>query len=306
MVGESLAAKIDRLKEKHNAVILVHNYQRAEVQDIADYIGDSLGLSIQASETKADVIVFCGVHFMAETAAILCPDKKVIMPEPKAGCPMADMIDMEGLRRLKSANPDAQVVCYVNSTAEIKAESDICCTSANAVDIVKSLTDAKDIIFIPDQYLGSYTASRVKNKNFIFWQGYCPTHAMILPEHIQAVKNKYPNAKVMVHPECLPETIDLADEVLSTGGMIRFARESEAKEYIVGTETGIIYRLEKENPEKSFYPVMRQAVCPNMKMTTLEKVFWSLQDLETEIKVNPVTAERARAAIQRMLDAGRK
>ncbi|MFC1511291.1 quinolinate synthase NadA [Candidatus Margulisiibacteriota bacterium] len=299
-MAESLVKKIAELKKRRNAVILVHNYQIGEVQDIADYTGDSLGLSIQASKTKADVIIFCGVQFMAETAAIISPDKKVIMPDPKAGCPMADMITVERLKELKAQNPKAKVVCYVNSGADIKAESDICCTSANAVKVCQSV-DGKEIIFVPDKYLGLYASTKVKDKKFILWEGYCPTHVKILPQHIKAVKEKHPRAKVMVHPECRPETIAMADEVLSTGGMLKYAQESEAKELIVGTEIGLSYRLQKDNPGKKFYPAAEQAICPNMKLTTLEKVLWSLEDLKTEIKVPKQIADKARGAIARML-----
>ena len=305
-MAESLADKINKLKRERNAIILAHNYQIGEVQDIADYVGDSLGLSIQASKTKADVIVFCGVHFMAETAAIISPNKKVIMPDVNAGCPMADMITVEGLRKLKAEHPDAKVVCYVNSSAAIKAESEICCTSANAVRVVQSLKDAKEIIFIPDQYLGHYVSTIVKDKKFIFWQGFCPTHMRILPKHIEDARKKHPNAKVMVHPECRPETIALADEVLSTGGMLKYAKESDAKEIIVGTEIGIIHRLQKENPKKKFYPAFDKATCPNMKLTNLEKVLWSLEDLKTEVKVPQAIAAKARSAIDKMLEIGRQ
>lgn len=306
MVAESLTEKIQEFKKKRNAVILVHNYQIGEVQDIADYLGDSLGLSIQASKTNADVIVFCGVQFMAETAAIISPNKKVIVPDEHAGCPMADMITVEGLKKMKAEHPQVKVVCYVNSGADIKAESDICCTSANAVKVVESLKDTKEIIFVPDKFLGNYVSTKIKDKKFILWPGFCPSHVKILPQHIVEAKGKHTGAKVMVHPECRPETIALADEVLSTSGMINFAKRSEAKEFIVGTETGIIYRLKKENPEKEFYPASDQAICPNMKLTTLEKVLWSLEDLKTEVTVPKEIADRARVAIEKMLDIGRQ
>ncbi len=299
-MAESLIEKIKKLKKERNAVILVHNYQIGEVQDVADYLGDSLGLSIEASKTKASVIVFCGVHFMAETAAIISPDKKVIMPEAKAGCPMADMINADQLRGLKAKHPKAKVVCYVNSTAEIKAESDICCTSSNAINVVKSLPD-KEIIFVPDKYLGHYVSTKVTDKKFIFWQGYCPTHMKVLPQYIEAAKKVHPDAIVMVHPECRPETIALADEVLSTGGMIKLAKQSKAKEFIIGTEVGIIHTLKKNNPEKNFYPANKGAICPNMKLTTLEKVLWSLQDMKTEVKVPQEIADKARSSIEKML-----
>ncbi|MFH1825680.1 MAG: quinolinate synthase NadA [bacterium] len=303
-MAESLVEKINKLKKKHNAVILVHNYQIGEVQDIADYTGDSLGLSIQAAKTKAEVIVFCGVNFMAETAKIISPDKKVIMPDPTAGCPMAEMITAKALKELKAQNPKAKVVCYVNSGADIKAESDICCTSANAVQIVQSIKEP-GIIFVPDKFLGHYVSTKVPEKKIILWPGYCPTHAKILPEHVQRVKDKYPEALVMVHPECRPETIALADQVLSTGGMLKFAKESKHKEFIIGTEIGIIHTLRKDNPDKMFHPVSEIAICPNMKLTTLEKVLWSLEELKTEVTVPAEIANKAKLAIERMLGIGR-
>ena len=297
--------KITKLKKERNAVILVHNYQRPEVQDVADYLGDSLGLSQQAAKTDAKVIVFCGVHFMAETAAILCPDKTVIMPEVNAGCPMADMITVEKLRALKAQHPGVPVVCYVNTTAEIKAESDICCTSANAAKVVQSLPE-KEIIFVPDKYLGMYTQSKVSDKKFIYYEGFCPTHMRILPKHIEEARAKYPGAIVIVHPECRPDVIAVADQVLSTGGMVKFVKESSAKEFIIGTETGIIYRLQKENPGKKFYAATDLAVCPNMKLTTLEKVLWALEDLKTVITVPEDIRLKAKRAIDRMLEVGRE
>ena len=299
------AEKISRLKKERDAVILVHNYQRPEVQDIADYLGDSLGLSMAASKTDATVIVFCGVHFMAETAAIICPDKTVIMPEVNAGCPMADMITVEKLLALKAEHPGIPVVCYVNTTADIKAESDICCTSANAVKVVQSLPD-KEIIFIPDKYLGIYTQSKVADKKLIFYDGYCPTHVRIVPQHIQAAKAEHPEALVIVHPECRPDVTALADAVVSTGGMVKFVKESKAKEFIIGTEIGILYRLQKENPEKKIYPATELAICPNMKLTTLEKVLWSLEDMKTIISVPEDIRLRAKRAIDRMLEIGRQ
>lgn len=303
---EFLIKKINKLKKERNAVILVHNYQLPEVQDIADYVGDSLGLSIQAAKTEASVIVFCGVHFMAETAAIISPKKKVIMPEASAGCPMADMINVEQLRKLKSKHPEAKVVCYVNSTAAIKAESDICCTSANATKVVQSFTEANEIIFVPDKYLGHYTQTQVPDKKLYFSNGYCPTHVKILPEHIKAVKVLYPKAKVLVHPECRPETIALADATLSTGGMLKYVKAMSDQEFIIATEVGIIHSLKKQSPEKQFYPALPQAICPNMKLTTLEKVLWALQDMATEVKVLTDIAKKAKIAIKRMLAVGRQ
>ncbi|MFH1361385.1 MAG: quinolinate synthase NadA [bacterium] len=301
---QEIISKINKLKIDRQAVILVHNYQIPEVQEIADFVGDSLELSIKASQTKAEVIVFCGVHFMAETAAIISPSKKVLLPDIHAGCPMADMIMVDGLKKLKSEHPAAKVVCYVNSGADIKAESDICCTSANAVKVVQSLTSAKEIIFVPDKFLGQYVSTKVKDKKLILWQGFCPTHAKILPEHIQEAKRLYPKAIVLVHPECRPETITLADEVLSTGGMLKFTKESGAAEIIVGTEVAMIYRLEKENPEKRFYPAYAEAICPNMKLTNLEKVWWTLDEMNNQIVVPPEIADQARRSIERMLKLG--
>ena len=244
-----LIEKINRLKKRKNAIILAHNYQLGEVQDIADFTGDSLELSQKAAKTDADVIVFCGVHFMAETASIICPDKVVLLPELHAGCPMADMITAKRLREEKKKHPKAIVVCYVNSSAAVKAESDICCTSANAVRLVEKLTDAEEIIFVPDQYLGDYVASKTGRK-MILWPGFCPTHTRIQPQDISRLKAEYPQAKAIVHPECRPEVKALADEVLSTGGMVRFARETRATEIIVGTEMGLIPPEKREPREK--------------------------------------------------------
>jgi len=303
---DDLTSKIIGLKKRHNAVILAHNYQLGEVQDLADFIGDSLELSLKASQTKADVIIFCGVYFMAETAKILNPNKKVIMPDKNAGCPMADMIKADDIKKLKQENPKAKVVCYVNSSADVKALSDICCTSANAAKVVNSIKDADEIIFIPDKYLGLYTQTKVKNKKFIFWNGYCPTHFRISPEDVLKAKKLHPDALVLVHPECRPETIKAADEALSTGGMLKFAKESKAKEFIIGTEIGMVYRLQKDNPDKKFYPVSDRVACPNMKLTTAEKILWALEDLKPEITVPKEIADKARLAIERMLQIGRQ
>ncbi len=298
-----LTEKILKLKKKRNAVILVHNYQLGEVQDIADFVGDSLDLSQNAARTDADVIVFCGVHFMAETASILCPDKTVLLPDEHAGCPMANMITAPQLRARKKEHPQATVVCYVNSSAAVKAESYICCTSANAVAVVESL-DSNEIIFVPDQYLGHYISTKT-SKKMILWPGFCPTHARIMPEYIVKLRHEYPEAKVVVHPECRPDVIALADEVLSTSGMIKFARREDVQEVIVGTEMGIIYRLKKENPGKKFIPVSEQAICPNMKLITLEKVLWSLEEMAPEVKVPEKIRLKAKAAVDSMLAVGR-
>ena len=297
-----LIEKILDLKKRRGAVILAHNYQLGEVQDIADFVGDSLELSQNAAKTNANVIVFCGVHFMAETASILCPDKVVLLPDTNAGCPMADMITAERLREIKREHPQAVVVCYINTSAEVKAESDICCTSANVVKLVENL-DAREILFIPDQYLGNYVSART-GKEMILWPGFCPTHARIQPERIKELKQEYPRAKVVVHPECRPEVIALADEVLSTGGMCRYARRDEVREMVVGTELGIIHRLRKENPGKRFIPVSEQAICPNMKLITLEKVLWSLEEMDPEVKVSQGVRLRAKAAVDKMLQIG--
>ena len=298
-----LIQEILGLKKSRNAIILAHNYQLGEVQDIADFVGDSLGLSQTAAKTDADVIVFCGVHFMAETASILSPDKIVLLPDIHAGCPMANMITAERLRGKKKEHPRATVVCYINTTAAVKAESDICCTSANAVAVIESL-DAEEILFVPDQYLGDYISTKTKKK-MILWPGFCITHMRIQPQNITALKQEYPQAKVVVHPECRPEVIALADEVLSTGGIIRFARETEAKEIIVGTEIGILHRLRKENPGKKFIPASEQAICPRMKLITLESVLWSLQEMTTQVKVPEEIRLKAKVAVDKMMEIGR-
>ncbi|MFH1031318.1 MAG: quinolinate synthase NadA [Chloroflexota bacterium] len=297
--NNQLVDQILDLKQKRKAVILAHNYQRGEVQDIADFVGDSLELSQKAAATQTEVIVFCGVHFMAETASILCPDKMVLLPDAEAGCPMANMITAEKLRAKNKEFPGAAVVCYVNTSAEVKAEADICCTSANAVKVVESLPPG-EIIFIPDQYLGNYIATKTGRKMRL-WPGFCPTHLKIQPQDILRARSKHPNAKVMVHPECRPEVSALADEVLSTGGMIRFARETRTREIIVGTEVGIIHRLNKENPDKKFYPATEKATCPNMKLITLEKILWALQDMAPQVKVPENIRIKAKLAVDKML-----
>ena len=300
---DELTGDILSLRQKRKAVIIAHNYQIGEVQDIADFVGDSLELSQKAAKTDAGVIVFCGVHFMAETASILSPDKIVLLPDINAGCPMANMITAEALKKKKEELPNAAVVCYINSSAEVKAESDICCTSANALKVVESV-DADEILFVPDQYLGHYISTKTKKK-MTFWPGYCPTHVKIQPHDIARRKQEHLQAKVIVHPECRPEVIAMADEVLSTGGMIRFAQQTDAKEIIIGTEMGIIHRLKKENPGKEFIPISDKAVCPNMKLITLEKVLWALQDMAPEVKVPDDIRLRAKAAVDKMLEIGR-
>ncbi len=298
---KNLEEKIKELKTKREAIILAHNYQLPEVQDVAEYRGDSLELSRIAAKADAEVIIFCGVHFMAETASILCPDKKVIMPDINSGCPMANMITAADLRKLKKEHPRAAVVGYVNTSAQVKAELDVCCTSTNAVAVVNALKDKEEIIFVPDKYLADFVAKRTGRK-LISWNGFCPTHVKILPEDVKREKKFHPNALVMVHPECLPQVVVLADAALSTSQMAKFSRESEAKEFIVGTEVGLIYRLKKDNPTKEFYPASEAAVCPNMKRTTQEKILWALEELKEEVRVSQEIRRRAKKAIERMLE----
>lgn len=295
-----IAAEIAQWKKKRNALIIAHNYQRAEVQEIADFVGDSLELSIKASKiTDADVIVFCSVDFMGETAKLLAPDKIVLMPDARATCPMSEMITPEGLRALKAQHPGVPVVCYVNTSAAVKAECDITCTSANAVKVVNSLpTDT--IIFAPDQCLGAWV-QRQTDKKLILWEGYCPTHNRILAEDITAMRQAHPAAEVMIHPECPLELLDMSDHVLSTGGMVRLAKESSMMEFIVATEEGMLHRLRKENPQKKFYHIAPAAVCPNMKKTTLDKVLYSLQEMQTPVEIPQDVADAARRAIARMI-----
>ncbi len=294
-----LTDRIQKLRKERNAVILSHNYQLGEVQDIADFVGDSLELSQKAARTEASVIVFCGVHFMAETASILCPDKMVLLPVIEAGCPMANMITAEDVRRLRKEHPKAMVVCYVNTTADVKAESDVCCTSANGVQLVQKL-ETEEIIFVPDQYLGHHISTETGRK-MILWPGYCPTHVRIQAADVHRMRAIHPRAEVMVHPECRPDVVALADFVLSTGGMIRHASATLAKELVVGTEIGILHRLRKENPGKEFIPLTEQAVCPNMKLIGLENILWSLEELTPEVKVAEDTRIRARKAVDRMI-----
>lgn len=298
-----LIKKIISLKKRRNAVFLAHNYQLGEVQDIADFVGDSLELSQKAAKTDAGVIVFCGVHFMAETASILCPDKIVLLPDISAGCPMADMVTAKGLKEKKQEFPNATVVCYINSSAEVKAESDVCCTSANAVKVIESL-DRKEILFVPDQYLGHYISTKT-GKKMMLWPGFCPTHLRIRLEDIARLRQEYPQAKVVVHPECRPKVINLADEVLSTGGICRYARREDITQMIVGTEIGIIHRLRKENPGKRFVPASEQAICPRMKLITLEKILWSLEEMAPQVKVPEEIRLKAKLAVDKMLEIGR-
>jgi quinolinate synthase len=298
----SLIDEISKLKRERNAVILAHNYQRGEVQDIADYTGDSLGLSMKAVEVDAKVIVFCGVDFMAESAAVLNPDKVVLNPKPEAKCPMAEMITPEALKAFKKEHPGAATVCYVNSSAAVKAESDICCTSSNAVKVVSSL-EQDEVIFVPDYNLAMYT-QRFTAKKIYPWDGFCPTHHQITAGDILISKMDHPGAEVLVHPECRQEVIDLADGVYSTDGMLKYAKKT-AKDLIIGTEVGIIHRLKKENPGHNFYPASNYVVCPNMKMNTPETIRDSLRDMRTPIAVPENIRIRAKEALDRMLAVGR-
>lgn len=300
MPSAEIVNKLNELKKKHNAIILAHNYQIDEVQDVADYVGDSFGLSQIAAETDADVIVFCGVHFMAESAKILSPDKKVILPVLDAGCPMAEMVDVEGLKALKAKHPGVPVVTYVNSSAAVKAESDICCTSSNAVEVVESL-DSDTIIFTPDQNLGSFIDAQT-DKKVILWEGYCITHHRVSPDDVKAVREAHPDALVVVHPETRPEVVALADHADSTAGILRFIKESDHKKFIVGTEMGILHRLKNENPDKEFYILTPKLVCTNMKKTNLNHVVEALENLGPEITVPEDIRLRAKRSLERMLE----
>ncbi|OQA86169.1 MAG: Quinolinate synthase A [Lentisphaerae bacterium ADurb.Bin242] len=301
MDQNKLIEKIARLKQERRAVILAHNYELAEVQDIADFTGDSLELSIRAAETEAGVIVFCGVTFMAETAKILSPSKTVLLPVLAAGCPMADMANAAELRDLKARHPGAEVVTYVNSTAEVKAESDICVTSANAEKIVSRIPVGKEILFVPDRNLGQNIINRT-GRRMILWPGFCPTHRRIENAELERRKREFPNAVVLAHPECNPEIAPLVDEFLSTGGICAYARKSLAKEFIIVTEIGILHRLQKENPGKVFIPASVQAVCPFMKLIRLEDVLRSLENMEYKVELPRELMDRARIPIRRMLE----
>ena len=293
--------EIQRLKQDRNAVILAHNYQLDEVQRVADYVGDSLYLSKVAANSKQDVIVFCGVRFMAETAKILSPTKTVLLPEKDAGCPLAEMITAEGLRALKSKHPGVPVVCYINSSAEVKAESDICCTSANAVKIVASLPDHK-VIFVPDENLGDYVAKQVPDKELILWKGHCVTHAKVKAEDVKQVRELYKAAKILIHPECNPAVVRLADFVGSTSEIIRYAEESEKTTFVIGTEMGVVCTLRETLPNKEFFLLHPGLVCPNMKKTRLESVYQALRNHQYEIDVEEEHIVLAQRTLQRMLE----
>jgi quinolinate synthase len=292
--------KIKALAKKRNAVILAHNYQPPEIQDIADLCGDSLELSIKASKTTADIIVFCGVHFMAETAFILSPDKTVLLPATDAGCPMADMIDPESLKAKKKALGHIPVVTYVNSSAAVKAESDICCTSANVIKVVESIR-AHEILMTPDRNLALYAASRT-SKIIHLWEGFCPFHNTLTARDAIKAKTEHPGALFMAHPECPPEVLALADEIQSTSGMIKFAGESAHTEFILGTENGLLYPISKAYPDKRFYPASEKMLCPDMKKITLEKIFESLETLSGRITVAEDIRKKALGAVQRMIE----
>jgi quinolinate synthase len=300
---EALAAEIRWRAGEIGAVILAHNYQRGEIQDVADFTGDSLGLSRQAAGTDAKVIVFAGVHFMAETAKILAPAKTVLLPERRAGCPMADMVNGEQLAAWKALHPGVPVVTYVNSSAEVKAESDVCVTSANAVAVVRAL-GAERILFAPDRNLGSWVARSLPSVEVLLWDGWCPTHDEVTAEQVQAARAEHPDARVMVHPECRPEVVDLADAVLSTSQMLAYAASEPAEEFVVVTESGLVHALQKAAPDKLFLELNPRMLCPNMKLTTLEKVRDALTLSQYEIDVPAEIAGRARTAVERMVAIG--
>ncbi|MDP6686224.1 MAG: quinolinate synthase NadA [Candidatus Omnitrophota bacterium] len=298
---QNLKKKILKLKKEKNAVIIVHNYQRDEIQDIADISGDSLALSQAAVRADAKVIVFCGVDFMAESASILNPNKIVLLPVKEAGCPMADMVTVERLREKKKEYPKAAIVSYVNTSAAIKAESDICCTSSNAIQVVKSLKDYNEIIFVPDKNLGMYVQQHVPEKKIILWEGFCPTHIRVAKEEILKAKELHPDAEVLAHPECNPDVLSVSDHICSTGGMFKYVKSAKAKSFIIATEIGMLYGLKKANPSKDFYVPTDRLVCPTMKLTTLGWVAHSLEAMEYQIKVEGVVRERAYDALMKML-----
>ncbi|MDY7030826.1 MAG: quinolinate synthase NadA [Thermodesulfobacteriota bacterium] len=294
-----LKKEIKRLLREKDAILLAHNYQRDEIQEIADITGDSLALSIEASRTDCTVIVFCGVHFMAESASILAPDKTVIMPRLDAGCPMADMISADILAEKKRENPEATVVTYVNSSADVKAESDICCTSANAIHVVNSV-ESDTVLMTPDKNLALYT-SKFTNKTVQWWEGYCATHDRLKGEEVLDMKKRYPDALFVAHPECRPDVLELADHICSTSGMYLYARKTKNKDFIIGTEMGILYRLRKENPDKRFILASKNLICPNMKLTTLENTLEALIEMRNVVEVPEETRIPAKRALDRML-----
>jgi len=297
-----LKEKIILLKHERNAIILAHNYQEGAIQDVADFVGDSLGLAQQAKQTDAKVILFCGVHFMAETAAMLCPDKTVLVPDLAAGCSLADMIIPEQIRGWRKQYPDGVVVCYVNTSAAVKAECDYCVTSTNGVKVLEQIPAEKEILFVPDYYLGSYLKAKTRRKIHL-WKGYCPAHAAILPEQVDRLREEHPEAEFLMHPECgcLTKQMDLADQVLSTEGMVRYVERSPTNEFIIATETGLLHRLRQLHPEKRFYPASEHAACHHMQRNTLGKAFMSLVKMQYVVTVEPKIAERAIQPIERML-----
>lgn len=299
-----LADRINKLRKSKNAIILAHNYQRDEVQEIADICGDSLGLSIEASKSSAEIIIFCGVHFMAESASILSPGKKVILPRIDAGCPMADMVTEEELKKKQAELPGVPTVCYVNSSALVKSISDICCTSANAVNVVNSVKE-DTVLMVPDKNLALYTAKHTAKK-VIPWEGFCPTHHLLRVNDVERVKKENPDALFVAHPECPPEVLEFADHICSTSGMLTYVKESPAKKFIIGTEEGIFYRLKKDNPEKEFiHPSRTRMICPNMKLTRLVDIVLALERLEPVIKVEEPVRGRAYLSLKRMLEIPR-
>jgi quinolinate synthase len=297
---QDIVREIRELREKKNAIILAHSYQSSEVQQIADFVGDSLALSRKARDSDADILVLCGVRFMAESAKILNPDKKVLLAALDAGCPMADMVTPEDMRRLRAQRPGAAVVCYINSSAAVKAECDICCTSSNAVRVVRSMPQ-HDITFVPDRNLGQYVAAQVPDKRIILYAGYCPIHDRITPEQARAARTAHPEALLLVHPECPREVTQLADYVGSTAGIIEYAKRSDGREFIIGTEEGIFHALTRDNPGKVFHPLVPDFTCPEMKKTTLSDVRDALKYERFAIEVDPDTAKKARASLDRML-----
>ncbi len=321
MEVNSLKDEILRLKKEKDAVILAHNYQIPEVQDVADFVGDSLGLSQQAAKTSAKIIVFCGVHFMAETASIICPDKKVLIPDLEAGCSLSDTINAEELRKWKEENPDAVVVGYVNTTADVKAMCDYCCTSSNAVKVVNSIPADRTVLFLPDMFLGAYVAEVTKRKNMLIWPGECHVHAGIRPEMVNDMLKTHKGAEFLIHPECGCTTSMMYYfngndngngksngngnghnvKFFSTEGMMKYAKSSNADKFVIATETGILYRMQKENPTKKFIPISDNAICKYMKMITLDKVYRSLTEMVYEVKVPEIIAGKAKLAIERML-----
>lgn len=295
-----LREKIRTLLHETKAILLAHNYQRPEVQDIADLCADSLELSIKASQTDAEVIVFCGVHFMAETASILCPDKKVLLPVSDAGCPMADMITANDLRKKREEIPDVVVISYVNTTAEVKAETDICCTSANVIQVANSVDPSRQIFMTPDKNLAQYAIEHT-DRNIMYWEGFCPVHNNLTVEQVREAKSAHPEALFLAHPECPPEVLELADEVKSTSGMIAYAGNSESREFIIGTEIGILHPLSKANPDKFFFPADPGMICSDMKKIGLREILKALENLQPEVKVPKEIREKAKGAVDRML-----